>query len=102
MGAKPDLQPPVQDGRSEGEEPAEAGVRLVQPQAEAAEVLQAVERVLHEVPGAVEALVVPVLHDAVALGRNAHADAVPAPMLAHLVAVVALVAHYRERLQPCR
>jgi len=39
---------------------------------------------------------------AVALGRDAHADAAPAPMLARLVAVVALVAYHRERLQPCR
>jgi len=52
--------------------------------------------------GVVEALVVPVLHEAVALGRDAHADAAPKPMLACLVAVIAFVAQHRERLQPCR
>ncbi len=100
MGAKPDLQPPVQDGCGEGREPAKAGVRLVQPQAEAAEVLQPVKRVLDEVPGAIQALVVPVLHDAVSLGRDAHADAAPAPVLACLVAVIAFVATTESGCSP--
>ena len=100
LGTKSDLQPPVQDGRGEGEKSAEAGVRLVQSQAEAAEVLQPVERVLDEVPGMIQALVIPVLHEAVALGRDADADAASKPMLTRLVAVVAFVAHHREAAAP--
>ena len=96
------LKPPVEDGCGEGCERAEAGVGLVQPQAEAAEVFEAVERVLDDMPGAVKDRVVPVLHEAVAPGRDAYADAAPAPVFARLVAVVALVAHDRERLQPRR
>lgn len=100
MSAKPDLRPPVQERGGEAGKGSEAGVGFVQPQAEAAEVFQAVERGLDQVPGAVEARVIPVLHEPVALGRRARADAACAPVFAQAVGVVSFVAHHGQGLQP--
>lgn len=62
-------------------------------------VLQAAEGVLDHVPNAVKDFVVEVLDQAVALGRDADADAAGLPVGAELIGVVSLVADHGQRLQ---
>ena len=65
-------------------------------------VLEPVKQVFDGVPGAVKRGVAGVLHQAVALGRDANADAALLPVGAQLVAVVSLVADHGHGLQPRR
>ena len=86
-------------GGGETGEGTEAGFGLVQAQAETAMVLEAAKGVLDHVPGPVEGFVVGVLHQPVALGRHAGADALCSPVAAQSVGVTGLVGDHGHGLE---